>query len=121
MPGQTPSQTGYVLERDQDVAKPGPGPHNGSGQTTGYVFFEKAPGFKLSFRKRVLHPGASIGYHRQETDEIYYYTSGTGRMNINGDEFEVKPGDCVLTRVGSSHGVQQAGKDELVIVMAYER
>ena len=117
---QTP-QSGYVIERDKDVARPGPGPHNGQGQTTGYVFFDKAPGFKLSFRKRILHPGSSIGYHKQEKDEVYYYTSGTGRMNINGQEFDVKSGDCTLTRTGSSHSVLQTGKDDLVIIIAYEK
>jgi mannose-6-phosphate isomerase-like protein (cupin superfamily) len=114
-------QPGYVIEKDKDVAKPGPGPHNGQGQTTGYVFFDKVPGFKLSFRKRILHPGSSIGYHKQEKDEVYYYTSGTGRMNINGQEFDVKPGDCTLTRMGSSHSVLQTGKDDLVIIIAYEK
>jgi mannose-6-phosphate isomerase-like protein (cupin superfamily) len=112
---------GYVLERDAEIAKKGPGPHNGKGQTTGYVFFDKAPGFKLSFRKRILHAGSTIGYHQQDRDEIYYFTSGTGRMTINGQEFELQPGDCFLTRTGSSHGVVQTGKEDLVIIIAYEK
>src|SRR6266545_3076006 len=68
---------GYVIERDAEVAKNEPGPHAGSGQSTGYIFFESVPNLKFSFRKRVLHSGASIGYHLQQTDEVYYVLSGT--------------------------------------------
>src|SRR3954463_3397650 len=84
----------YVIERDAEVAKEGPGSHNGAGRSTGYIFFEKVPDLKFSFRKRVLHKGASIGYHLQETDEVYYMTGGSGRMKINGREFPVKAGDA---------------------------
>ena len=39
-----------------------PGPHNGTGETTAYSFFDKVRDLPLVFRKRALHPGASIGY-----------------------------------------------------------
>jgi mannose-6-phosphate isomerase-like protein (cupin superfamily) len=72
------------------------------------------------FRKRVLHPGSSIGYHKQERDEVYYILSGTGEMEMNGKTFHVKTGDAILTRPGSSHGLKQSGKDDLVIFISYE-
>lgn len=112
---------GYVLERDSEVAKDEPGPHNGGGRSTGYNFFAKAEGFKLNFRKRVLHPGAAIGYHLQDKDEVYYITGGTGRMKMNGEEFAVKAGDAVLTRTGSSHGLAQTGSGDLTIIITYEK
>ncbi len=112
---------GYVHERDADVAKPGPAPHNGPGRSTGYSFFEKASDFKFIFRKRVLHPGAAIGYHLQKEDEVYYILSGTGVMQMNGKEFPVKAGDGILTRPGSSHGLKQTGKDDLELIIVYER
>ena len=112
---------GYVLEHDADVAKTGAAPHNGPGRSTGYSFFEKAAGFKQVFRKRVLHPGAAIGYHPQKEDEVYYILSGTGTMQMNGSEFPVKAGDAILTRPGSSHGLKQTGKDDLVLIISYEK
>lgn len=112
---------GYVLERDAEVAKDEPGPHSGGGRSTGYNFFAKAEGFKLAFRKRVLHPGAAIGYHKQETDEVYHITGGTGKMTMNGEEFAVKAGDAVLTRTGSSHGLAQTGNGDLTIIITYEK
>jgi len=121
-PGRPPSsEAGFVLERDSEVAKAGPGPHSGKGQSVGYVFFEGVPGFRLSFRKRVLHPGASIGYHKQDTDEVYYVIGGAGEMNINNRKFGVRVGDAVLTRTGSSHGLVQTGTEDLAIVIAYEK
>jgi mannose-6-phosphate isomerase-like protein (cupin superfamily) len=112
---------GYILEHDADVAKTGPAPHNGPGRSTGYNFFEKATDFKQIFRKRVLHPGAAIGYHPQKEDEVYYVLSGTGIMQMNGNEFPVKAGDAILTRPGSSHGLKQTGKDDLTLIIVYEK
>jgi mannose-6-phosphate isomerase-like protein (cupin superfamily) len=112
---------GYVHERDVEVKKEGPAPHNGPGRSTGYSFFEKAPGYTQAFRKRVLHPGAAIGYHLQREDEVYYMLSGTGVMQMNGKEFPVAAGDAILTRPGSSHGLKQTGKDDLVLLITYEK
>jgi mannose-6-phosphate isomerase-like protein (cupin superfamily) len=112
---------GYVLERDKEVAKNEPGTHNGGGETVGYSFFGKTPNLKLVFRKRAFKPGSAIGYHLQHEDEIYYVLSGRGMMTIDGKEFEVGPGDAVLTRPGSSHGLKQVGKEDLVILINYEQ
>ncbi len=112
---------GYVLERDKDVAKNEPGTHNGGGETVGYSFFSKTPNLTLVFRKRAFKPGSAIGYHEQHEDEIYYVLSGRGMMKIDGKEFEVGPGDAVLTRPGSSHGLKQIGNEDLVILINYEQ
>jgi len=112
---------GYIFEHDADVAKTGSAPHNGPGRSTGYNFFEKAADFKQIFRKRVLHPGAAIGYHPQKEDEVYYILSGAGVMQMNGKEFPVKPGDAILTRPGSSHGLKQTGKEDLTLIIVYEK
>jgi mannose-6-phosphate isomerase-like protein (cupin superfamily) len=112
---------GYVIQRDKEVAKDEPGPHDGGGPSTGYVFFEKVPDLKFSFRKRVLHRGGAIGYHLQATDEVYYVIGGGGKMTINGNEFSVTSGDAVLTRGGSSHGLKQSGDADLTIVISFQK
>jgi len=114
-------QPGYILEHEKDIAKDEPGTHNGTGTTTGYSFFANATNSKLVFRKRVLHPGASIGYHLQKEEEIYYVVSGTGEMTMNDKKFAVQAGDAVLTLPGSSHGLKQTGKDDLVIIIDYQK
>ena len=79
------------------------------------------PGLKFSFRKRVLHRGAAIGYHLQATDEVYYIIGGSGKMTMNGNDFPVKPGDAILTRGGSSHGLVQTGAGDLTIVITFQK
>ena len=117
--GRRYQQQRYILEHEKDIAKEEPSPHKGAGMSTGYSFFANARGLKLTFRKRVLKPGSSIGYHLQKEDEIYYIESGTGIMKMNNESFTVKTGDAVLTRPGSSHGLQQTGNDELVVIINY--
>jgi mannose-6-phosphate isomerase-like protein (cupin superfamily) len=73
------------------------------------------------FRKRALHRGAAIGYHRQQEDEVYYVLSGKGRLTLNGVESVVGPGTAILTRTGSSHGLRQLGVEDLVIIITYQQ
>jgi mannose-6-phosphate isomerase-like protein (cupin superfamily) len=111
---------GFIVERDADVMKKEPAPHKGGGDSVGYNFFGKAEGFKLAFRKRVLKPGAAIGYHLQKEDEVYYVLSGRGLMTVDDKTFDVGPGTAILTRPGSSHGLKQVGDEDLVLMINYE-
>jgi mannose-6-phosphate isomerase-like protein (cupin superfamily) len=116
-----PLQATSLIEHDTAVATQQPGPHGGGGVTTAYSFFAQAPNLRLVFRKRALHPGAAIGYHRQHEDEIYYVVSGSGAVTLNGQRSIVGPGTAILTRPGSSHGLQQVGSDDLIIIIAYQQ
>jgi len=112
-------QQGYFIEHERDIAAPGAGPHDGGGQTIAYPFFSKIPGLQLVFRKRLLKPGSSIGYHLQEKDEIYYILQGRGEMNMNGKTFFVNAGDAILTRPGNSHGLKPLDGDSLSVLVNY--
>ncbi len=115
-----PATPGYILQTDEGVAAAEPGPHNGGGPTTAYKLFGDVKDMSFTFRKRAMHPGSAIGYHLQKEDEIYYVLSGAGVMTVNGKSFDVTAGSAVLTRPGSSHGLVQKGKEDLVILIAYE-
>jgi mannose-6-phosphate isomerase-like protein (cupin superfamily) len=114
-------QPGYYLDHEKDVAVDQPAPHDGGGNTTAYNYFANAKESRLVFRKRALHPGSAIGYHLQADNEIYYIVSGTGEMKMNGKAFSVKAGDAILTLPGSSHGLMQTGKEDLVVIINYEK
>ena len=118
---QANDTTKYILQNDVEVAKNEPGTHNGGGETIGYNFFTNAKNLKTVFRKRVLKPGSSIGYHLQKEDEIYYVISGNGIMEMNGETFPIKPGDAILTRPGSSHGIKPNNNNDLTILIVYEK
>ena len=117
---QQSQQKGYILEHEKDVIKNEPGPHDGGGTTTVNNFFVKDKNVKVAFRKRALHPGSSIGYHLQKEEEVYYILSGTGEMNMNGETFTVRSGDAILTHPGSSHGLKQQGKEDLILIITYQ-
>lgn len=109
----------YILIHEKDIAKEQAGPHKGGGTTISYPFFEGTKDFKMAFRKRILKPGSSIGYHLQEEDEIYYILEGAGEMQMNGKTFPVTAGDAILTRPGSSHGLKPVEGNQLTLMIAY--
>ena len=111
---------GYILEVEEDI-KQVDSLHFGGGLAIGYSFFNEVKDFDFVFRKRVLTPGAAIQYHLQKEDEIYYILSGKGEMKMNEELFEVSSGSAVLTRAGSSHGLQPLGDEDLVIFIIYEK
>ena len=61
-----------LVKHDSEVMQQEPGPHEGTGQTTAYRYFDSLQDAKVIFRKRALHPGASIGLHKLTHDEVYY-------------------------------------------------
>jgi mannose-6-phosphate isomerase-like protein (cupin superfamily) len=67
----------------------------------------------------VLGPGADIGSHTHATDneELYVVISGKGWMALDGQEFEVGPGDVIVNRPGGTHGLRNTGEDDLRIVV----
>lgn len=109
------------VQQARGIAVEQPGPHEGLGTTTAYPFFEDAEGFDIVFRQRAMHPGSTIGEHRNDKDEIYYVLSGRGELLLDGKRREVGPGDAILTRNGSTHALAQRGKEDLVIIVVYQR
>ena len=109
------------VENARDIAVKQPGPHEGEGTTTAYPFFKQADGFDIVFRQRALHPGATIGEHRNDKDEIYYVLSGRGELMLGGKRRDVGPGDAILTRDGSTHALAQRGDEDLVIIVVYRK
>lgn len=116
---QDSSSKGYVVEKEEEISKNDTGPHHGGGETIAFSFFDNLKDLDFVFRKRILKPGSGIGYHLQESDEIYYILYGSGEMKMNDEVFKVLPGTAVLTRAGSSHGLQQVGDEDLIIFIVY--
>ncbi|HEY8780887.1 MAG TPA: cupin domain-containing protein [Mucilaginibacter sp.] len=110
----------YVVNHERDIQVEQPGPHNGGGKTIAFPFFDKVKDAKMIFRKRILHPGSSIGYHPQEKQEIYYILSGNGELTVNGKIIPVTTGDAILTMPGSSHGLKPLGNKDLTMLITYE-
>jgi mannose-6-phosphate isomerase-like protein (cupin superfamily) len=75
------------------------------------------------FAEITLNPECSIGYHRHDSETEYYFIlSGTGTVNDDGKEAEVKPGDAIITGNGASHSIKNTGSVPLVfyaIIVTY--
>ncbi|MGH3697356.1 MAG: cupin domain-containing protein [Pseudonocardiaceae bacterium] len=62
-----------------------------------------------------LPPGGASGEHlHTRTEQLDYIVSGSGVMTIGGQEHLVTAGDVILTRLGTRHGIRNAGAGELV-------
>ena len=114
-------QEGFIIQHEKDIEQKEPGSHNGGGQTLAFSFFNNVPDMHLVFRKRILLPGSSIGYHLQNEDEIYYILKGKGELNMNGHIINVQEGDAILTRPRNSHGLKPAGNDSLSVLINYSK
>jgi mannose-6-phosphate isomerase-like protein (cupin superfamily) len=61
-----------------------------------------------------LEPGCSIGSHEHMGEtEIFYFTSGIGQVDDNGELITVGPGDVVVTG-DAYHAVANAGSEPLI-------
>src|SRR5262245_7353877 len=61
-----------------------------------------------------LNPGASTQEHfHRLTEEIYYITHGHGRMRIEEESREVKPGDAIAIPPGRRHKLWNTGNEVL--------
>jgi mannose-6-phosphate isomerase-like protein (cupin superfamily) len=109
----------YFLREDAAVSKTEPGPHDGTGQTTAYRYFDDVPDARVIFRKRALHPGASIGMHVLSHDEVYYIVSGQGELSVDDRRVAVGPDSAVFLHEGADVGIRQTGEADLVIIVAY--
>ncbi|HUT57993.1 MAG TPA: cupin domain-containing protein [Phycisphaerae bacterium] len=65
----------------------------------------------------VMPPGTSIGVHRHEGDEEYYYfVSGRGTMTLDGRRQAVQAGDIAAVLPGGEHGLANDSDDDLRFV-----
>jgi mannose-6-phosphate isomerase-like protein (cupin superfamily) len=61
-----------------------------------------------------LAPGTSTQEHyHARTEEIYYITSGTGRMRIEGEVRDVQVGDAIAILPGQKHKLWNTGQETL--------
>ena len=72
-----------------------------------------------------LNKGCSIGYHQHVNETEYFFIiSGTGSVNDNGKETEVKAGDSIITGNAAYHSIKNTGTDPLVfhaVIITYDK
>ena len=57
--------------------------------------------------------GATAEHYHRTTEEIYFFTHGSGRMRLGDEEREVGPGDTVVIPPGVPHKLWNDGAEPL--------
>ena len=60
--------------------------------------------------------GATAEHYHRETEEIYYFTAGSGRMKLGDDVAGVRAGDCVVIPPGTPHKLWAEDAAPLVLL-----
>lgn len=109
-----------VVVREEDVKRDEPTPHGAIGMSTAYRISDAVPAPRsMEFRKRVLHPGAAIGPHRIDHDEVYYVLSGNGEVTSDGATQKLQSGMAAYLYKGATVGIKQVGDEPLAIIVSY--
>lgn len=118
VPASPPAGVGLVI-READTMVRQPPPHRGTGMSTAYRISDVAPNRSMEFRKRIMHPGSSIGLHVIAHDEVYHVVSGEGDVTSDGVTTRVRAGDTAYLYDGGDVGITQVGEEDLVLIIAY--
>ena len=62
---------------------------------------------------RIPVGGATLEHYHIKCEEIYYITHGTGRMRIEDELREVKPGDAIAIPPGQKHKIWNTSQETL--------
>ena len=72
---------------------------------------------RQSLAEATLDPGGETAEHyHPNTEEIYYFVGGSGRMRLGEAEDEVRTGDCVVIAPGVPHKLWNPGPEPLALL-----
>lgn len=67
-----------------------------------------------------LKAGEEIGEEiHPDNDQFFRFEAGTGKVMIDGNEFNVKDGDAVIIPAGAKHNVMNTGSSDLNMYTIY--
>jgi mannose-6-phosphate isomerase-like protein (cupin superfamily) len=72
-----------------------------------------------SLAEASLPPGAATTEHfHPVAEELYLITAGSGRLKVDGEERDIRSGDCAVIPPGARHKLWNTGDDVLRVVCA---
>jgi mannose-6-phosphate isomerase-like protein (cupin superfamily) len=60
--------------------------------------------------------GATAAHYHPKSEELYFFTAGTGRLRIGDEERDVRAGDCAVIPPGAEHKLRNTGDEPLVLL-----
>lgn len=75
------------------------------------------PARNQSLAEATVPAGAqTIAHLHRRSEELYFFTAGSGRVRVGDDERDVAAGDCVVIRPGIPHKLWAGGAEPLVLL-----
>ena len=85
-----------------------------------YVVRDNTELSSLVLSSTLLHQGKSTtGHSHPGQEEVYFFVSGNGKMQIDDNTFMVDAGSMVLVPDGAFHRVYNAGLEDLYFVCVF--
>ncbi|MBE6871108.1 MAG: cupin domain-containing protein [Ruminococcaceae bacterium] len=95
--------------------------HGGVGPFVFYDMIEEADKMFIRFiHDDIIPPKSTFGYHQHKEaneEEWYYCVSGSGIMQLDGEEIPFNPGDICVCRTNGWHGLINNGTEDLRIIV----
>lgn len=86
-----------------------------------YVVTDNKELKNLVLSKTVLQPGRSTNGHKHPgQEEVYIFTNGTGKMELDDEKIFVCKDDIVLVKDGVFHKVHNTGNDNLTFICVFD-
>ncbi|MGI8729988.1 MAG: cupin domain-containing protein [Solirubrobacteraceae bacterium] len=60
--------------------------------------------------------GATAEHYHVVSEELYFFTSGAGRLRVGDDERDVRAGECVVIAPGAPHKLTNTGDEPLKLL-----
>jgi mannose-6-phosphate isomerase-like protein (cupin superfamily) len=60
--------------------------------------------------------GRTVAHYHRVTEELYFFTAGSGQMTLGDEERAVGAGDCVVILPGQVHGLVNTSDEPLVLL-----
>src|ERR1700710_2819944 len=70
------------------------------------------PARKQSLAEATIPAGGATDEHYPPvSEELYFFQAGAGRLRIDGEERDVRPGDCAVIAPGAVHKLFNTGDE----------
>ena len=64
-------------------------------------------------------PDGGIPEHTHANEETYTILSGSGVVQVEDEERQVRAGDCIYMEPGCRHGLKNIGDEDMVMLFTY--